>query len=344
MVMTLLRRGCLVTPALVLALVLTPGRAHADGESAAAQALFDEGKALMAKGKYAQACPKLEESQRLDPGLGTLFNLAECNEKTGRTATAWSRFLEVASGARSAGRSDAERVARDRAAALAPKLPKLVIEVPAASQANGLEVKRDDVTIGQAQWGTAIPVDPGEHRLSAKAPGHKPWQTTVQATAARETRATVPALEVSEEPTPAPVAAVAAAPAAQQEPQAASETPSPAATASKGSGQRTLGLVIAGVGVAALGGSVVLGAMAKSQYNGVSCPNNVCTPDDGKERDAADTKATIATVVGSIGGAALVGGAVLFFTAPRGSKQANGTGRQLAIGLTPRGITFGGTL
>jgi hypothetical protein len=328
----------------VVAFALRAAPAHAEGDSAAAQALFDEAKALMGKGKHAQACPKLEESQRLDPGLGTLFNLAECNEKTGRIATAWGRYLEVAAGARSAGRGDAERVARGRADALQPKLPKLVIEVPVSAQANGLEVTRDGQRVGDAQWGTAIPVDPGEHEVRATAPGRKPWQTKVQTPQARETRAIVPVLLVSDEPP-----AAAESPPASTTDQAASPSPPPAsepppAPTSTGSGQRTLGLVIAGVGVAALGGSVALGAMAKSQYDGVSCPKNECTRDAGAERDSAATKATIATIVGSIGGAALVGGAVLFFVAPSSKDEATGSRRRVTVGVVPGGLVVRGTL
>ncbi len=327
---------------LVLAFFLRAGAAHAEGDSAAAQALFDEAKALMGKGKHAQACPKLEESQRLDPGLGTLFNLAECNEKTGRIATAWSRYLEVAAGARSAGRNDAERVARGRAEALQPKLPKLVIEVPVSAQTSGLEVTRDGQRVGDAQWGTAIPVDPGEHEVRATAPGRKPWQTKVQTTQARETRATVPVLLVSDEPASPDAPAPTAASAASSSPPPASDVPRE--KASGGSGQRTLGLVIAGVGVAALGGSVALGAMAKSQYDGASCPKNECSRDAGAERDAANTKATIATIVGSIGGAALVGGAVLFFVAPSSKGVAAGSRRHVTVGVVPGGVVVRGTL
>ena len=52
----------------------------------AAEALFDEGRNLVAAGKIAEACPKFADSQRLDPSPSTLLNLASCWEKLGRTA------------------------------------------------------------------------------------------------------------------------------------------------------------------------------------------------------------------------------------------------------------------
>ena len=150
------------------------------GDPAAAQALFYEARALMKDGKYAVACSKLEESLRLDYGIGTEFNLADCNEKTGKLATAWSGFLSVASAAKAQNQAQREKVARDRAKALEPRLPKLAIEVPSPAQP-GLEVKRDGVVIGSASWGTPVPVDPGSHRVSASAPGKLPWEGAVSA-------------------------------------------------------------------------------------------------------------------------------------------------------------------
>ena len=87
----------------------------------------------MAQGKHADACPKLEESQRLDPGIGTQFNLAVCYEQVGRTASAWSTFLDVAGAARAAGQTEREKVARQRATALEPRLIRLTITAPVPS-------------------------------------------------------------------------------------------------------------------------------------------------------------------------------------------------------------------
>src|SRR5258707_10266347 len=98
-------------------------------DKATAQALFDQAKQLAVAGKYAEACPKFEESERLDPGIGTQFQLANCYEHAGRIASAWTLFLEVASVSRGAKQPEREKVARERAAALETKIPKLTITV-----------------------------------------------------------------------------------------------------------------------------------------------------------------------------------------------------------------------
>jgi tetratricopeptide (TPR) repeat protein len=98
-------------------------------DSVVAQALFDDGKRLMAAGNVVEACPKFEESQRRDPGTGTLLNLAACYEQSGRLASAWSTYLAAAFSAHAAGDAAREALARDGAQALEPRLSKLVIRV-----------------------------------------------------------------------------------------------------------------------------------------------------------------------------------------------------------------------
>ena len=73
---------------------------------AAAEALFDEGRRLKGDGKFSEACPKFEESQKMAPGMGTLYNLADCYEHLGKLASAWTFYIEAAGAAQVAGQKD----------------------------------------------------------------------------------------------------------------------------------------------------------------------------------------------------------------------------------------------
>ena len=162
-------------------MIVAPASAQDDAKKAAAQEKLDDAKRLMTEGKYQEACAQFEESRKLVAGMATQFRLAECYEKIGRLASAWSHFVEVADAAQAAELSDRERVARERAAALKPKLSYLTIQVPDSVAATpGLVIGRDGVVIERAQWGMATPVDAGEHRIIARAPGKAPWFTEVQ--------------------------------------------------------------------------------------------------------------------------------------------------------------------
>src|SRR3954469_15952451 len=112
-----------------------------------AEELFSEGRKLMAAGKYAEACPKLEASLKLDSGVGTMLNLAECYEKNGQTASAWTEFREAISAARDSGSKDREELARGRARALEPKLSRLTIMV---AKGQTVEVTRDGTAVDSA--------------------------------------------------------------------------------------------------------------------------------------------------------------------------------------------------
>src|SRR5579862_9018298 len=168
---------------LVLSAVTLCGAARADDlaqtdQKAAAQALFEQGRALVEQGRFADACPKLAESERLDPGIGTMLWLADCYENASRTASAWASFKEAAAAA-AMKHDERERVARERAAQLEPKLARLIIAVgPSAGER--IEVRRDGVTLGSAEWGVPIPVDPGPHSVTASAPGRLRWSATVE--------------------------------------------------------------------------------------------------------------------------------------------------------------------
>jgi len=307
----------------------TPAVARAD-DTAAAQALFDQGKALMAEKKFAEACPKLEESQRLDPGMGTLFQLAVCYEGIGKTASAWAKFKDVAAQARAAGQPDRAGHAEQRAAALEPRLVRLVIEVPETSRVSGLKVRRADTEVGQAVWGAPVPVDPGELRISASAPGHAEWSTVLRISDSDPvTRVSVPRLESKPEAsTPAPAPRPALPPAAEPR-------RTPPREARTGSGPlpwTALGVGVAGLLVGAVGGFVALDQKSSLES---SCPGGKCPPeahDDHATYNRWRTVSTVGFVVGAVG----VGtGVVLLLTSS--SKPERVEAR-----LGPSGATVGG--
>src|SRR5260221_8704588 len=148
---------------------------------ATAEALFADGRRLMNIGNYATACPKLAASQRLDPGIGTALNLADCYEKSGRFASAWAEFRGAATAAHTAGSSDREQLASDRAQALVTKLSYFTVTTSSA-QAASIQIIRDGSPLDSAALGTPIPIDPGHHTLEAKAPGKAAWSEAFDVT------------------------------------------------------------------------------------------------------------------------------------------------------------------
>jgi hypothetical protein len=190
-------RPLILAAAAALAAVTSIAPAEAaNGVEKEAQGLFVEAMKLMGKKRYAEACEKFAQSQELDPGMGTQFRLAECYEKLGRLASAYEQFVAVADAAKGASKPDREAVARKRAADLEVRVAKLTIAIPpAVASLKDLEVRRDGVVVDKASWGTPIPVDPGDHVVTVKAPGKKPWETKVWAEGASKLLVTLSALE-----------------------------------------------------------------------------------------------------------------------------------------------------
>lgn len=189
---------------LVAAVLLAwPVAAHADGTATdrqVAQQLFDDGRVLLEAGRHAEACPKFAESQRLDPGGGTLLNLALCHELEGKTATAWTELREALSVAGRDDRKDRQELASSHIAALGPKLIRLTVSVPRGVAAREPEITLDTSRLPPEAWNTAIPVDPGEHQIAvipnAQRAGLSRWQTSIATLdAGRAYRVDVPALD-----------------------------------------------------------------------------------------------------------------------------------------------------
>lgn len=265
---------------------------------------------------YAEACPKLAESQRLAPSGGTLLNLAECYEHMGRTASAWAAWKDAAARANAAGKAQAEKMALDRAAALEPKLARLTVALAPDSDVAGLEIKRDGVTLGRAEYSVPIPVDPGTHVVEARAPKKRALSAQIDVAPKQvDARVTV---QLSDE---APVPVATATPTVATSPTA---TPVPAGrpeSSGGGSTQRTVAWITLGAGVVGVAVGSIFGLEAKSNNDQALQPQNcrtsaLCTQKGLTLTSDAKDDATASTVAFVIGGAALATGAVLWLTAP----------------------------
>jgi hypothetical protein len=287
-------------------------------DRAVAETLFQQGRRLMDEKRFADACPKLEESQRIAPAGGTLLNLAACHEAVGRIAAAWAEYRDAEAQAKKTGRRDREEIARARSEALGPLVPKLIVVVPREVAALAPRITRDGSEIGAAAWGIEIPLDPGPHVVRATAPGHVSWETRVELQPSKTARVAVPVLE----PEPAPVASAPASATPTLPPSAPPPGPTSAPVtvpppAGPGA-QRVAGWALTGAGALALGVGAYFGVRAydKRAESDARCNGSLCTPDGFALNEDAASAARTANLFAIVGVAMLAGGLTLTLTAP----------------------------
>jgi hypothetical protein len=287
-----------------MTLASASARAQTDAK-AIAEALFQEGRRLVAEQKLAEACPKFAESQRLDPSAGTQLNLANCLELSGKLATAWATYREAAVSAQTAGRADLQATALKRAEALTGRLSRITILAPDAPR--GLVLAADGAELQSAVVGVPIPFDVGTHIVTAKAPGKEMWSKSVTVEGeGKQQIVTVPPL----------ADAAAASPPSASATSLTAEPPAPSAPVGM-STQRIVGLGAIGLGAVGLGVGTYFTVQAKSRLDDsyAACdPNdrNRCTARGVSLRDDARRAGNIATVTFGISAAALVTGVVLY--------------------------------
>ena len=308
--------------ALGLVLLAAPSVARADGsttDQTLAQSLFDEAVRLMDAGRFSDACPKLADSERLDPGGGTLLNLGFCREKEGKLASAWAAYNEALSRAIKDGRPDREKAARVHVDELESKTAKLAIDVSdAAKRTDGLEIRLDGAPVRQAAWGMQMPIDRGDHPVVVTAPGKREYKTTVSvASDGSVEHVTIPALEN--------------APIVRRRDGLGSER--------RSSSQATVGWVMGAAGLAFLGVGIGTGVAALAQHgeSNDNCPGGKCTLAGVQAEDRAKTFAWISDFGVGLGAAAIVTGLVLVLTVPRSGAHvvpvvsAHGAGAAFAM-------------
>lgn len=309
--------GSLRRPAIALALtgIFVSASAFAEpttAERLAARTLFEDGRAALKSGDYGTACPKLEESQRLDPGIGTLYNLGTCYEGQGRVATAWTTFLEVAETARRARELERETAARARAALLEPRIPHLRVTFEGEERRT---VTLDGSPFAEGLIGTNVPIDPGSHEVGAEAPGKIRRTTHLEAREGVTFPVSVPLLE-DEAVTAIPLVGTPLALA----PLERIDAPPENATSTTSSWRTPGAIAAAAAGVVGIGVGSAFGVLAANDWSSakaLGCTQVYCPTKGYPDWQAAHSADIASTASFIVGGVFVATGAVVWFTRPK---------------------------
>jgi hypothetical protein len=328
-----LRGGCVAAIVALTATLAVPARAQ---DPAAAVTLFQNGVSAMQAENYAEGCPALEESYRLEPLPGVLFTSAECHAKWGKVATAVARYrdyltvFERLPPSQVIKQGNRNQVAKRQIEILTPKVPQLTLILPDGAPAH-IKVTRDGVLLGRPSLSVALPVDPGEHLLTTETSGavHEQRVTLEEGESKRVL------LEFAQpESSEAKPSAPAAPPARDL------QNPTP------GKATSPWLWVAGGVGVAGVAVGSVTGALVFSKKSTVdeNCRGPDCNHEGKQAADSAKTLGLVSTISFAVGAAGIATAAVLLLTLPHKERAATrrpellvgGSARSAFIGLTKR--------
>ncbi|MBA3454524.1 MAG: hypothetical protein H0T42_15650 [Deltaproteobacteria bacterium] len=270
-----------------VALLIATGTVSADDKTERADRLFEEGKAML-DNDLAAACLKFEESLQFNSqAIGTLLNVALCDEKLGRYASAVAKFGEARDRAKEQGMEVHRKAAEEHIQALAAKVPHLTLAFSEPPRAQ-TTIVIDDRLIPFSSIANH-PVDPGAHDVVVSAPGHVAYKARFEIAAGEAKDLAIPPLQKS---------------------------------VSVQSSRRRIGRITTGAGIAAVGTGVVLGLVAKRKFDAATEDCNRITVGMEKvwqcestgEARSAHTLGTVGTVVVGVGLVAVGVGAYLWLS------------------------------
>jgi hypothetical protein len=332
---------------LVAAIMLVASTAFAQQPgTSSADAAFTRGRELLKAGKYADACVEFEHSQKLDPALGTEFNIAQCSEKTGKLARALEMYRDLA--ARDT-KADRKKEAVEAIPKIEARVPHLQVKVPTPPA--GFTLTIEPINSGlppkALEVNKLIEIDFGEYELVARAPGAADWRQNVRIDTEAKTTTIEPPFGAK--PVTPPVDPNAGKNTNETTTGTESlEEPVDAPSEPPKSKRKLYGIIGMGVGGAALATGVVFGVMAKGKWSdakdvcgGTTCTNQMDLDKANDLRDQAKSKATLSTIFVGVGVGAAAAGVVLFVTAPKDQERSTQvTAHPIENG---GGITFSGS-
>lgn len=303
---------------------------------------FEAGREAMKNGDLKRACAEFTVSLSIRKAVGPLVNLAGCEEQRGRVASALARYEELLTMVPAS--DERHTLAREKAAALRPRVPRLTVQLAAGVPA-GARALLDDRELAKERLGAPMLLDPGSYTLSLAVPGSAERRMTLTLVEGGEQTVTLtpePSLTPAPASTPGPVAA------------ASTGAPPPPATGTAGgevaapvehvmSTTRKVGIAALGAGGAGLVAGAVLGALSAGQRSNIvsNCQNTgsgyLCPETQRSALDAGFALAHGSTLAFAIGGAAAATGALLVVLGGRAPARAAVTVRPFGAGLSVEG-------
>lgn len=299
-------RTAFVLP-LIATTVCATRQSSAQEAEATARAMFEEGRQYIRDGNYEAGCPKIEAAAKMHASPGVLLNLGDCDERTNRTASAWSAFAEAEAMAARVDRPDIQAEADRRKQQVEARLSRLLIHV--TDDGPDITIEYDGAPLDRAAWQRPLVVDPGEHLVRALTSGQIAWSKTVEVTQ--------PGVVVVDVPMPRP----------EPRPRAPVLPESHSATA--WTTPRLVGAASAGVGAVVLGIGGVLALVARSQETTAEREVGSARIDDSM---SAVREGNVATGFVVAGAAVTVVGIVLWLTAPNAPPHRMAQGAPLILG------------
>jgi hypothetical protein len=343
-------RRALVT-ALTAGLVLGaawPARAQNASDLARAREAFKQALADEQAGQFEKAAGEFTEARTLaqKETPQVLFHLGVCHARLGRLVVARGELSSAVDRAKAEGLDKVATTAKTELDALLPRIATVTVKKPDHGAVTTMTLDRVDAT---AKLGTAIDVDPGPHDVHAELSDGPPADVHLTVADGEHKDVALTGAVSTSTPSPAPVppTPAASAPALGADASPAS-SPAPSDAAAPSSSTNLLGWVVAGSGVALVGGGVVFWLLRGNEVSTLSgecgptqhtCPQSASSDiSTGKTYDAVGMTLFIA------GGAAVLGGAGLLLFGGHSSTSTAVqvtpfvTGHSAGLGVT--GVTW----
>jgi hypothetical protein len=262
-----------------------------------ARTAFKEGIEAEKEGDYVKALARFQVTAAIKLTPPVRFHLALCQEKLGRWVEALENYEVAAQEAEEKNVAEVKDAAPKLAEKLLARMPRLIVDITGTRPD---EVELDGKIIAPVKYASPILVDPGKHVLIARLKGEKNFATDFTVTEAEQKKISISmASPLTDDDQPPP------------------PTPRPLPPPKSGSTQRTVGFIVGGFGIVALGTSAVFYGLRASKVNDLDarCPDLKCPSSASSDVDAAKTDTTISRIALGVGVVSLGVGAVLVLTA-----------------------------